>query len=119
MTKREKYECDVTGELFGAKNDVLEFEIRRHRAGSPFNVWKETVHISMEAISEEVGGSWPRRLKYLGVKRGDDGEEIVGMCSGYRPRIDEDVHYKYERRDSVVISQHEAFFQFVEEELLY
>lgn len=122
MTKREKYECDVTGELYGAKNagdGVLEFSIRRHRANSPFEITEETVHVSMDKLSEEVGTSWPKRLRYLGVERGDEGEMVVGMCNGYRPGMGDDVHYKYEGRDSVVIDHYEPFFEFVEEELLY
>jgi len=122
MTKREKYECDVTGELYGAKNagdGVIEFEIRRHRGNSPFNVSKETVHISMDKLCEEIGNTWPQRVKYLGVERGEDGEEVVGMCNGFKPNLEKDVHYKYEERESVVIDHYEPFFQFVEDEFLY
>ena len=120
MTERTKYECDVTGELYGAKNagdGVMEVEIRRQR--TPFEISKETVHISMDKLTEEIGHAWPTRMKYIGVKRGEDGEKIVGMCNGFHPSYNDDVHYKYEERDSVVIDHYEKFFQYIEEEILY
>lgn len=122
MSERTKYECDVTGELYGAKNagdGVMEFEIRRHRANSPFNVSKETVHISMDKLIKSIGNAWPQRVEYLGVERGENGEEVVGMCSGFRTGIDEDVHYQYNERGDVVMETYEPFFEFVEEEILY
>lgn len=121
MTKREKYECDVTGEVYGAKNagdGVIEFEVRRHR-NSSFEVSKKTVHISMDKLTEEVGHSYPTMLKYIGVVSTEDGEKIVGMCSGYRAGIDSDVHYEYDERGSYMTSSYEPFLEFVEREILY
>lgn len=122
MTKREKYECDVTGEMYGAKNagdGMMEVEIRRRRANSPFEVSKETVHISMNKLCEEVGNSWPQRVKYLGVERGEESEEVVGICSGFKGGMGEELRYNYEERDSAIFDHYEPFFKFIEEEILY
>lgn len=105
------YECDVTGERFGARNDVVEFDVRRHRH-SPFATIDRTVHLSMDVL-DEIDGSVPSGLEYVGV----EDRAIVGACmaTGFRPNQSA----QWYDRDSVVIDHYEQFFQFVEREVLY
>lgn len=112
MSELTKFECDVSGEWFGAKNDVVEFEIRRYRH-SPFEISKRTVHISLDVLSE-YAVSAPTRLEYVGVEEG----EVVGASIGYNP-YNGDIYYEYEEREGIMLDQYEPFWQFVEEEILY
>jgi hypothetical protein len=106
------FECDVTGDRFGAKNHVLEFDIRRHGSG-PFEVRERTVHISVEATLDVVDGGVPSRIDYVGIEDG----EIVGAVIpiGYG----KEKTATWRERDDVVIDSYEEFFQFVEKEVLY
>ena len=109
--ERSVFECDVTGERFGAKNDVLEFDVRRH-GYTPFEISQRTVHIAAEAL-DEVDGMVPSRIDYVGVKDG----RIVGIVlpSG----SGQDKIAPWRERDSVVIDHYEEFFRFLEQEALY
>lgn len=113
MSELTKFECDVSGEWFGAKNDVLEFEIRSHIRGSPFEMRERTVHISLE-VFDGYDIPAPHRLKYVGVKD----REIVGAALGYNPHHG-DLYYEYEERNNVMTEKYESFFNFVEEEIMY
>lgn len=113
MSELTKFECDVSGEYFGAKNDVIEFEVRRHVRNSPFQVSKRKVHISLEVLTD-LALNPPHLLKYVGVKDG----EVVGASIGHNP-THSDLYYEYEERGSFMLEGNEAFFQFVEDEILY
>lgn len=121
MTEVTLFECNVTGERYGAKNDVVEFDLIRRRAASPWETYTETVHVSMMALDEH-DVRYPSGIQYLGVERdGDGGERVAGMCSTFRgPRpMGSDRVEQYHERDSVVISHYESFFELVEAEVLY
>lgn len=102
------YECDLTGRRFGAKNDVLEFEVRRHRH-SPFAISTRTVHVDFEALDGVP--HVPVHLVFVGVEDG----YIVGAAV----RRGDGGGVPYHERDSPVISHYEPFFELVEDEILY
>lgn len=109
MTHQPVFECDATGARFGAKNDVLEFGIRRH-GQSPFEYSEQEAHVSNDRLAE-LDGMVPSGLEYVGVKDG----EIVGvsMIPGTQRKVPEWIE-----RDDVRVDHYEQFFQFVEEEVL-
>jgi len=116
MTDQTIFECDVTGNRFGAKNDVFEYEIRRR--STPFEVWSETVHISDEAIDDsDVGYFVPRcyDVDYIGVVN----EQVVGMKYSLGSAPTESESPQWLERDTVVIEQYEPFFEFLDTEVLY
>ena len=104
------FECDVTGERFGARNDVVEFDVRQHRSASPFEVYTRTIHLSEEAL-DEFQGMYPRGLEYVGVQ---DGE-----VAGAKLAVGSNDHTQWEPRDSVLLESYEQFFEFLETEVLY
>jgi len=110
MSEHTVFECDLTGERFGAKNFVVEFEARRHRGQSPFEILSQTIHLSDEALGE-FDGLYPSGLEYVGVQDGEvvGAKLIVGSNDGAQ----------WEPRDSVLLDSYEAFFEFLEEEVLY
>lgn len=112
MGERTVFECDVTGETYGARNDVLDFELRRHV--TPFEIRSRDVCVSEDAL-DQVEGMVPTGVEYVGI----DGNEIVGMCHTYRTGGGGNVTTQWDDRDSVVIEQYEEFFQFIEREVVY
>lgn len=118
MAELTKFECDVTGDLYGSLNagdGVEEYEIRSIYSGRPFEVRTRTVHISHNYLSDNFGYiEWPRDIKYIGVKDG----EVQGICMGYRSSGGEET-YTYEKRDNVMTKKYEKFFIFLEDEVIY
>lgn len=125
MTEYPVFECNVTGDRFGAKNDVIEFDIRRH-GNNEFDLRSRTVHISLDALEAAARdgdvGVIPRHVEYVGVKEG----QIVGAAlqrqvhsSMVFPNPEDASKINWHDRDSGKIDHHEAFFEFVEEEVLY
>lgn len=112
MSELTKFECDASGKLFGVKNDVIEFEIRRH-VRSSFEMSERTVHISLNVLSDKALNE-PHMLKYVGVEEG----EVVGASIGYNPTHGS-IYHEYEERGNYMIEQYEDFFKFVEDEILY
>ncbi|WP_226041234.1 hypothetical protein [Natrinema sp. DC36] len=114
MTVVNLFECNVSGYRFGAKNDVVEFDIIRQRSGYPFETYNETVHISLDVLDEN-GFMYPSGVEYVAVERDEESEEIVGM----KADLGSTGGHEYFERDSVLIDHYESFFRFVEEEMLY
>lgn len=109
MTKLSVFECDLTGERFGARNDVIEIEVKRRWSHNPFGVATYTVHVNPEAVRDvedyHVRVGELQHIRTVGI----EDNEIMGAVTGddgYRPR------------DDVVIDHHEEAFQFIEEELV-
>lgn len=117
MSEITLFECDVTGERYGAKNDVYEYEIRQHRAQSDFEVITRTIHIGIEAFDDLDITHIPSsgRTEYIGVKDG----EVAGIAMEFGPSMVQAEVVKWKSRDDVVIDHYEPFFQFLEEEVLY
>lgn len=113
MSEITKFECDVTGEYYGAKNNVMEFEIRKHDAISPYEIRKETVHIAFHTF-QEYDIPYPARIKYLAHEDG----EIVGVKMGFIDSENE-LYYKYKKREHIMTDRLETFMEFVEEHILY
>lgn len=114
MSEVTLYECDVTGERYGAKNDVYEYEIKKRRANSPFDSYKRTIHLANEAfeptdLKTHYHVPSPSKVHYIGVNDG----EVVGILID----INGSAHWK--ERDDVVVESHVPFFKFLEEEVLY
>lgn len=113
MTERTIFECDVTGERFGAKNDVLEIGVKRRPAHSPFDIHEYDLHLSDEALDDapyHITG-----LKYVTVEAG----EILGCgVSMKSDSYSRDRHVQYYDRDDVVVEHYEDSFAWLEEELL-
>lgn len=114
MSELTKFECDVSGDWFGAKNDVVEFEIRRLVRNSPFEISERKVHVSLDVL-DDYAVTPPIHLEYVGVKD----REVVGASIGYRKSVGDDLYYEYEERGSVMMEKYEPFFQFVEDEIVY
>lgn len=119
MSEITVFECDVTGERFGAKNDVYEYELRRRRTNSPFECYSETVHVSDAAFEDADLKAHYRvpsvvRTEYIGVTKDEEGNERV---AGIMIEVNGTVHW-YER-DHTVVDSHVPFFEFLEEEVLY
>ena len=118
MSEETKFVCDVTGEQYGALNagdGLIDFEIRRHIGGSPFEVSTREVHISIDEVTKEVGYWVPEHIKYVGVKD----REIVGASVGFRPGMRGEMTYPYKERGDVTMDKYEDFFKFVEEHVMY
>lgn len=117
MSEWTVFECDVTGERFGAKNDVMEFDVVRRRSNG-WDTHSEVVHISFDEMDER-GVHYPGKFKRVFVERGDEGDERI-VAAEYRRGMWIDDVTKFEERDSVLFGDiEESFFQFVEEEVLY
>lgn len=119
MAELTKFECDITGEVYGAKNagdGVLEFEIRRHRH-SEFEVSKRKIHISNDCLEDCLDSHYvsvPTTIEYIGVEKG----EVVGGVFPYRNNNNKMVG-SYRERGDVTITKYEPFFELLEEEVIY
>ena len=111
MSRIALYECDVCGDRFGAKNDVLHFEVRRHRGGSPFEITTETLTICYRDLSD-FDDDIPTRIDYVAVDRG----EILGgvFPVGYG----DEKRAPYTERDNSRLAAFDSFFEYVENEVL-
>lgn len=107
MAELTKFECDVTGNVFGAKNFVYEVPVRRANQTTPFGYSERIIHLCSKAV-ENIEGEIPVRTEYLKVEKG----EIQG---GLIKEHDEDSYYKLRE----YMNEYEEFFQFLEEEVLY
>jgi len=111
MSKITLYECNVCGDRFGAANDVLHFEVRRHRKGRPFENTISNVTICNPDLAG-FDGEIPTRIEYLGV---EDSEIVGGVFPvGY----DGDDWAPYTGRDNARLSAFDSFFQYVETDVL-
>lgn len=111
MTEQSVFECDATGEQFGARNDVSEFGIKRQTSKhNPFQIHSHTVHISNDKLSEF--SFVPGRVEYLGVN-------VTGSVIGVKMQVGTNDAAEWRSREDVVIDQYEEFFQFIEDEVLY
>ena len=112
MSRITLYECDVCGDRFGAKNDVLHFEVRRRRTGRPFEKTVSNGTICNPDLTD-FDGDIPTRIDYLGV---EDGEIVGGVFPvGY----DGDDWAPYTGRDNSRLAAFDSFFQYVENEVLH
>lgn len=106
MGEQTVFECDVTGERFGARNDVWEVPIRRRWSSSPFEVHEYDVHFCDEALedSDVPVALVPSQVEYVAV----EGREVVGI----KPEGE------YYPRDGVMADHYEPFFEWLESEVL-
>jgi len=113
MSEWTVYECDVTGERFGASNDVLGYELRRQH--TPFEIRAETIHVSNDALAEDGVTRTPitSKVAYIGVERTEDGEKVAGLA------WDNGVQNTWKKRGSTMVETYEPFFQLLDEEVLY
>jgi len=110
MAEITLFECDVTGERFGAKNDVVTIGVKRRWSNDPFSVHEYDVHLSDEAVEDsDVSISQLQHLEYVCL----DGREIVGAATKNR-----DGDPVYRERDDVVMESNEPAFEFLEEEVI-
>jgi len=133
MSEWTVYECDVTGERYGASNDVLGYELRRLRLRTakplprrlrvaksptqhtPFEIRSEIIHVSNDALAENGVASPPitSKIAYIGVERTEDGEKVAGLA------WDNGVQNSWRERGSTMVETYEPFFQLLDEEVLY
>lgn len=114
MTKLNKFECDATGRTYGAKNDVMELDVRRQKNRSPFEVFTRTVHVGMSVLDEH-DVMYPGEMEYVGVEFDDGSEAVVGASMEYGS----DSVQQYRSREDIGMGHYEKFFTFLEEEVLY
>lgn len=119
MSEHTVFECELTGDRFGALNDVYALPLRHRRTADPVKVTERTVHLSIDAVSEhEVisTASIPSgNLEYIGVIEG----EVVGMrLKGPKDQMGHRGS-RWHDRDSVVIDHYERFLSWFEKEVLY
>lgn len=101
------FECDVTGERFGARNDVVTIGVKRRWSHNPFRVHEYAVHLSDAAIEEhDVQIGQLQFLAYVAV----EGRDIVGAATGEGS--------EYLERGNVLIESYEHVFEFLEEEVI-
>lgn len=107
------YECDVTGERFGAKNDILVYDTRYVTSNDdPTDYIESTLCIALEAIPDGIQ-LWLSDIdtEYIVIGRGEKPTDkvILGaqmmMRSGAR---------EWRNRDELTVS--EQFLKFIEEE---
>lgn len=113
MSEIVKFECNATGAVFGARNDLYEFSIKTQRGKSPFENRERDIHFSLEWM-ESKDFSFPHNLVYVGVRDG----EIKGAKMTYRMHGEEE-YQEWEERGNVMTEKYEEFFKFVEENLVY
>lgn len=106
MTEITLFECDVTGERLGVKNDVLEYEIRKAYNHKPFDpsIWVIHIDLDYEGIPYPNPSCFDTR--YIGVS--SEGK-IQGIF----------MDGKWYDRGSKITKQYEEFYQFLEDEVLY
>lgn len=110
MTERTVFECNVTGDRFGARNDVTEIQVKRRWSHMPFRVHEHTAHVSDAALDEhDVPLGALQNISYVTVE--DD--ELVGAATR-----SSDGEGRYRERDSVVIDHYEPVFQFIEQQVI-
>jgi hypothetical protein len=109
VSEHTVFECDVTGERFGARNYVAEFDIKSHRSTSPFEIITRTIHLSDDAL-DRFDGMTPSGVEYIGVEDG----EVVGA----KLIVGTNDAASWEDRDSVLLDSYEGFFEYLESEVL-
>jgi disulfide oxidoreductase YuzD len=115
MSEHTVFECDVTGERFGARNDVFEVGVKRRWSHNPFNVYEYDIHLSDQALDdaeEQLGRRLSGQVAYLEWVGVVDGQ-IVGAALQTR-----DGDPQYRERGDVVIESYESIFNYLEEEAI-
>ena len=123
MGEITKFECDITGELYGALNaddGCYEYELRRYSSHSPFKTIERKVHFSQNALQEEISNRVDFSNAFAAIPN-DMGVEYIGVeggkVSGMMIEIGDCI--QWEKRNGVILDSYEPFFQFLEEEIIY
>ena len=109
MTKREIFECDLTGEIYGSYNaggGVLEIEIKRMMNCSPYEMFSEKVHISINELMERIDGMIPYEIEYIGINQS-------GSIEG--AKIGHDFIYVGNEK----LKPYDQFLNLIQEEIVY
>ena len=108
MAEVTLFECDACGDRYGARNDVLDFELRWHPAGRPFEARSRSVVLCDLCLEDETDAPAPARIEYVGASEG----EIVGAAAGEGYGDDERAPYRV--RGNPAIADMEPVFRLVE-----
>jgi hypothetical protein len=105
MTHRDRYECDLSGELHRAR-DVVGIESRRF-SRAPWDVVITEIHISGEEIRErDMDVDHFQSIEWIGHENGEI--RRVGLKSGGRHDT-----------NSVVVEHYQNVFDLLEEEIIW
>lgn len=109
MARIEIFECDVTGDRYGALNageGVYDFTVKEQSLRSPYDVREREYHVSHDEIPDNCITPSVTKLDYIGFHPRN---EIEGMK--YRNQ--------WRERGRAVTGLYEEFFQFLEDEVLH
>lgn len=116
MSEVTVYECDVTGERYEDRTDVVEVDIVRRRTNG-WDTWAKTAHVAESVI--ESNGS-PDSIQRVFVERDGDGPERITGYEYEHHGWNNDKGLCYEDRDSVMVSPwDEQLFDVLEKEVLH
>lgn len=114
------FECDVTGDRFGARNDVFEIGVKRRSPRNPFDVTEYDLHISDRGLDEgpDKCARLTTNVEYVAFDAGD--REIIGYgVSVKSDSYSTGRHVEYrERGDAVGGDRYEPLFAWLESEVI-
>lgn len=117
MTEESVYTCDLTGETFTEREDVVAVPVREH-GRHPFVVHEREVHLSKEELSERLPRlAVPRGYGeegFVGIEYTDEGVEVVGHCMPTSSSSGSGTYVEYEERGGAVGQHYEPFFELLE-----
>lgn len=120
MTILERYQCDVTEDVYADEANVTEVVIRTY-GRTDFDITERTFHVAKEVFGEGSLES-PEKFEWLGGTHIEDDEgEIQRRIVGglYQIGHPGDRHPQWFDRGDYVIRDYEPFFEILEDELIW